>query len=74
MELLHTFFEKVPMAALFISIAIGYWIGNIQLGKFKLGGMSGTLLAAVLIGQVGVPVDPVVKQISFALFIMYSPC
>ena len=69
MELLHTFFEKVPMAALFISIALGYWVGNFQLGKFKLGGMSGTLLAAVLIGQVGVPVDPVVKQISFALFI-----
>ena len=69
MELLHAFFQKVPMAALFISIAIGYWVGNFQLGKFKLGGMSGTLLAAVLIGQVGVPVDPVVKQISFALFI-----
>ncbi len=69
MEILHDFFEKVPMAALFISIAIGYWVGNFQLGKFKLGGMSGTLLAAVLIGQVGVPVDPVVKQISFALFI-----
>ena len=69
MELLHAFFQKVPMAALFISIAIGYWVGNFQFGKFKLGGMSGTLLAAVAIGQVGVPVDPVVKQISFALFI-----
>ena len=69
MELLQAFFEKVPMAALFLSIAIGYWVGNFQLGKFKLGGMSGTLLAAVAIGQIGVPVDPVVKQITFALFI-----
>ncbi len=57
------------MAALFVSIAIGYWVGRFRFGKFQLGGMSGTLLAAVLIGQVGVPVNPVVKQITFALFI-----
>ena len=69
MELLHTFFQKIPMAALFLSVAIGYWIGNIRIGKFQLGGMAGTLLAAVFIGQVGVPVDPVVKSMMFALFI-----
>ena len=57
------------MAALFVSIAIGYWVGRFRFGKFQLGGMSGTLLAAVLIGQVGVPVNPMVKQITFALFI-----
>ena len=57
------------MAALFVSIAIGYWVGKFRFGKFQLGGMSGTLLAAVLIGQVGVPVSPMVKQITFALFI-----
>jgi putative transport protein len=69
MEILHAFFEKIPMAALFVSIAIGYWVGKFRFGKFQLGGMSGTLLAAVLIGQVGVPVSPMVKQITFALFI-----
>ena len=69
MELLHTFFQKIPMAALFLSVAIGYWIGKIQIGKFQLGGMAGTLLAAVVIGQVGVPVDAEVKSIMFALFI-----
>jgi putative transport protein len=57
------------MAALFLSVAIGYWIGNFKLGKFQLGGMAGTLLAAVVIGQVGVPVDPVVKSMMFGLFI-----
>jgi len=56
MEILHAFFQKIPMAALFLSIAIGYWVGKFRFGKFQLGGMSGTLLAAVLIGQVGVPV------------------
>ena len=57
------------MAALFVSLAIGYWIGKIKMGNFQLGGMAGTLLVAIVIGQVGVPVDPVVKSMMFALFI-----
>jgi len=69
MELLHTFFQKIPMAALFLSLAIGYWIGKFKIGNFSLGGMAGTLLVAVVIGQIGVPVDPVVKDMMFALFI-----
>ena len=55
------------MAALFLSVAIGYWVGKIKIGNFSLGGMAGTLLVAVVIGQVGVPVDPVVKD-------MILPC
>ena len=69
MELLHTFFQKTPMAALFLSLAFGYWIGKIKIGNFQLGGMAGTLLVAIVVGQVGVPVDPVVKDMMFALFI-----
>jgi putative transport protein len=69
MELLHTFFQKIPMAALFLSVAVGYWIGNFKIGNFSLGGMAGTLLVAVIIGQIGMPVDPVVKDMMFALFI-----
>jgi hypothetical protein len=41
MELLHAFFQKIPMAALFISVAIGYWIGKFKIGKFQLGGLAG---------------------------------
>jgi putative transport protein len=69
MELLQAFFKASPMAALFASLALGYWIGRIKLGNFELGGMAGTLLVAIVIGQVGVPVDPVVKDMMFALFI-----
>jgi len=62
MELLHTFFQKIPMAALFLSLAIGYWIGKIRIGNFSIGGMAGTLLVAVIIGQIGVTVDPVASR------------
>lgn len=69
MEVLHAFFHKSPIIALFLSLAIGYGIGNIKFGSFKLGGLAGTLFAAILIGQVGIDVDMEVKSIAFALFI-----
>ncbi|MFC7552984.1 permease [Pseudoroseomonas wenyumeiae] len=55
--------------ALFLSLAIGYWIGRFQFGKFQLGGVAGSLLAAVVISQFGVHIDNGVKSILFALFI-----
>jgi putative transport protein len=69
MEILHAFFHKSPIIALFLSLAIGYGIGNIKFGNFQLGRLAGTLFAAILIGQVGIDVDMEVKSIAFALFI-----
>ena len=69
MEMLHAFFHNSPIIALFLSLAIGYGIGNIKFGNFQLGGLAGTLFAAILIGQVGIDVDMEVKSIAFALFI-----
>ena len=58
-----------PEILLFLSLAIGFWIGKFQFGKFQLGGVAGSLLAAVVLSLVGVPVDNGVKSILFALFI-----
>ncbi len=69
MEWLHRFFTHAPEAALFLSLAIGYAIGRIQIGKFTLGGVGGSLLVAVALSQVGVQVDNGVKAVMFALFI-----
>lgn len=55
--------------ALFLALALGYLIGKIRLGNFEVGGIAGTLIAAVVIGQIGVEVDNSVKSIFFALFI-----
>jgi uncharacterized transporter YbjL len=43
MEILHAFFHKSPIIALFLSLAIGYGIGNIKFGNFQLGGLAGLL-------------------------------
>ena len=69
MAYLADIFRQSPEIALFLSLALGYWVGKFQFGKFQLGGVAGSLLAAVLISQVGVHIDNGVKAVLFALFI-----
>ncbi|MFJ5380958.1 aspartate-alanine antiporter [Cupriavidus sp. CER94] len=69
MDWLHAIFQKSPESALFLSLAIGYAIGKLTFGKFQLGGVAGSLLAAVIISQVGVEIDNGVKAVMFAVFI-----
>lgn len=58
-----------PEILLFLSLAIGFWIGQFQFGKFQFGGVAGSLLVAVILSLIGVPIDNGVKAILFALFI-----
>jgi len=69
MDWLHNIFHKSPEMALFLSLAAGYFIGQIKFGKFQLGGVGGSLLAAVVISQAGVTIDNGVKAVMFAVFI-----
>ncbi|MGT2472162.1 aspartate-alanine antiporter [Paraburkholderia terrae] len=69
MDLIHSIFHKSPEIALFLSLAAGYFIGQIKFGKFQLGGVGGSLLAAVVISQAGVSIDSGVKAVMFAVFI-----
>ncbi|NQX87804.1 MAG: aspartate-alanine antiporter [Halioglobus sp.] len=69
MSYLHDLFEAAPISALFLALAAGYVLGKIRFGRFQLGGLAGTLFAAIIIGQVGVEVDENIKEMSFAIFI-----
>lgn len=69
MELLRQLFDSQPLLALFATIAMGYFVGKIKIGSFVLGGIAGTLLVGVVIGQLGVNIDSGIKNIFFALFI-----
>ncbi len=53
----------------FLTLAIGYLLGKLRFRGFALGAVTGTLLAGVLIGQLGVKVSPEVKQCFFVLFL-----
>ena len=48
MDFIHAVFKSVPETALFLSLAIGYAVGKINFGKFQIGGVGGSLIAAVL--------------------------
>jgi len=69
MSFIADIFRHSPEIALFLSLALGYWVGKFQFGKFQLGGVAGSLLAAVLISQFGVQIDNGIKAVLFALFI-----
>lgn len=69
MEAIAAFLKHQPEIALFLSLAIGYLVGSIRLGPVQLGGVCGTLLVALLLGQTGVHLDDHLKNIAFALFI-----
>lgn len=58
-----------PEIALFLALAIGHAVGAIRFGPFQLGGICGTLIAALVIGQAGVRLDDDVRNVAFALFI-----
>jgi len=61
--------QEVPGLALFLALACGYAIGQIRLGPIQLGGVCGTLIAALVIGQLDITVDAGIKNIFFMLFI-----
>ncbi|KAA8732465.1 aspartate-alanine antiporter [Acinetobacter qingfengensis] len=58
-----------PEILIFLSLAIGFWIGQFQIGKFQLGGVAGSLIVGVALSLLNVPIDNGVKSILFALFI-----
>jgi putative transport protein len=58
-----------PELAIFLTLAIGFVIGRIRIGTFKFGNVLGTLIAGVVIGQLDIKVDPVVKSVFFSLFL-----
>jgi putative transport protein len=69
MGVIRHIFTTEPLIALFVTLALGYLVGKIRVGTFVLGGIAGTLLVGVVIGQVGITLDPGIKSIFFALFI-----
>ncbi len=58
-----------PTLVIFLTLAIGYFIGAIKLGSFSLGAVTGTLLVGVLIGQLDIAISGQVKSFFFTMFL-----
>jgi putative transport protein len=69
MELFQWLAGQSPLIYLFVAVALGYLVGKLKVGNFVLGGIAGTLIVGVVLGQSGVQIDSSIKSIFFALFI-----
>jgi putative transport protein len=55
--------------AIFLTLALGFWLGRFRIGSFSLGVVTSTLLAGVLVGQIGIDISPHVKSTFFLMFL-----
>jgi putative transport protein len=61
--------RSYPELAIFLALAVGFWIGPKKLVGFNLGNVTATLLAAIVIGQVGIAVPGPIKSTFFLMFL-----
>ena len=69
MEWIVKSFQQHPELAIFLTLALGYWIGNLKFDKFSLGAVTGVLLAGVLVGQMHITISANVKSVFFIMFL-----
>jgi putative transport protein len=58
-----------PEIAIFLTLGLGFWAGQWRIGSFGLGVVTSTLLAGVLVGQLGITISPNVKSTFFLMFL-----
>jgi putative transport protein len=64
MDWLVSTLRSYPELAIFLALAIGFWIGPKKVAGFSVGNVTATLLAAVVIGHLGITVSNAVKSSS----------
>lgn len=58
-----------PEIAIFLSLAFGYYFGSFTYKGLGLGAVTATLIAAVIIGQLGITISPPLKATFFLMFL-----
>src|SRR4051794_38091903 len=61
--------KQYPEVAIFLTLAIGYYFGKFNYKGLGLGAVTATLLAGVLIGQIGITISQPLKAFSFLMFL-----
>ena len=69
MDWLFTTLKSYPEIAIFLSLGLGYYFGKFTFRGIGLGAVTATLLAAVVIGQIGITISPHVKSTFFLIFL-----
>jgi putative transport protein len=64
-----TTLRQYPEIAIFLTLAIGYYFGKFTFKGIGLGSVTATLLAGVVIGQIGITINQPLKAFAFLLFL-----
>src|SRR5256885_3054636 len=69
MQWFATTLKTYPEIAIFMTLALGYFFGKFTYKGIGLGSVTATLLAGVLIGQIGITIPQPLKATVFLLFL-----
>jgi putative transport protein len=69
LEWLAATFRQYPEIAIFLAIGLGYYFGKFTFKGIGLGSVTATLLAGVLIGQLGITINQPLKAFAFLMFL-----
>ena len=61
--------KQYPEIAIFLALSLGYYFGKFTFKGIGLGSVTATLIAAVVIGQIGITVNQPLKAFSFLMFL-----
>ena len=61
--------RQYPEIAIFLTLALGYYFGKFTFKGLGLGSVTATLLAGILIGQIGISISQPLKSTAFLLFL-----
>ncbi|HKQ24868.1 MAG TPA: aspartate-alanine antiporter [Burkholderiales bacterium] len=61
--------KQYPEIAIFLSLAFGYYFGKFTYKGIGLGAVTATLIAGVVIGQIGITINQPLKAFAFLMFL-----
>jgi putative transport protein len=69
MDWLFATLKQYPEIAIFFSLALGYYFGKFTYKGIGLGSVTSTLIAGVVIGQIGITINQPLKAFAFLMFL-----
>ena len=69
MEWIFNLLRQHPELAIFLTLALGFWIGTFKIKNFSLGIVTSVLLVGVVVGQLKIDVSGPLKSVFFLMFL-----
>lgn len=63
------FFQENSALAVFLTVAVGFWIGKFRYKSFSLGTVTSVLLVGVVVGQMKIEIPEPAKTLFFLMFL-----